>query len=42
MRDVRNVEQPEGDRQPDADRGVEAAEQDSGDYRLIEDLAVQI
>jgi hypothetical protein len=35
---VRHVEQPEGDRQPDADRGVEAAEQYPGDYRLEKKL----
>jgi hypothetical protein len=31
---VRHVEQSEGDGQPDADRGVEAAEEYPGDYRL--------
>jgi hypothetical protein len=34
VRDVRHVEQAEGDRQADADGGVEAAEQDPGENRL--------
>ncbi len=34
MRDVRHVEQAERDRQPDAHRGVEAAEQDAEQHRL--------
>jgi hypothetical protein len=34
MRHVRHVEQSEGDGQPDADRGVEAAEQYPGENRL--------
>jgi len=34
MRHVRHVEQSEGYGQPDADRGVEAAEEDSGEDRL--------
>jgi hypothetical protein len=42
MRDLRHVEQPEGDRQTDADRGVEAAEQDPGEDRLEEKLDVQV
>lgn len=41
MGNERNVEQPEGDRQPGAYRGVEAAEQDPRDYGLVKDLAVQ-
>jgi len=31
---MRDVDQPKGDRQPDADCGVKAAEEDPGDYRL--------
>ncbi len=38
MRDVRHVEQPEGDRQPDAHRRVEAAQQQAGDERLDQQL----
>jgi hypothetical protein len=34
MRHVRHIEQAEGDGQPDADRGVEAAEQDPGENCL--------
>ena len=34
VRDVRHVEQAERHRQPDADRGVEAAEQDAEQHRL--------
>ncbi len=34
MGDLRHVEQAERDRQPDAYRGVEAAEQDPGEDRL--------
>jgi hypothetical protein len=34
MGDLRHVEQSEGDREPDADRGIEAAEQDPGEDRL--------
>jgi hypothetical protein len=41
MRHVRHVEQPERDREPDADRGVETAEKDPGEYRLEEKLYVQ-
>jgi hypothetical protein len=34
MGDLRHVEQPERDREPDAYRSVETAEQDSGEDRL--------
>jgi hypothetical protein len=34
MGDVRHVEQAEGHRQPDAHRGVEAAEQHAEEHRL--------
>jgi hypothetical protein len=39
---VRHVEQPEGDGQPDAYRGIETAKQYPGDYRLEKKLAVQV
>jgi hypothetical protein len=38
MGDLGDVEQPEGNRQPDAYRGIEAAEQYPGDYRLKKKL----
>jgi len=34
MGDLRHVEQPERNREPDAYRSVKAAEQDSGENRL--------
>jgi hypothetical protein len=42
VRDVRHVEQPEGNREPDAYRGIETAKQYSGENRLEEKLAVQV
>jgi hypothetical protein len=41
MRDVRHVDQPEGDRQSDAYRGIKTAEQYPGENRLEKKLAVQ-
>jgi hypothetical protein len=42
MRHVGHVEQPEGDGQPDAYRGIEAAKQYPGENRLEKKLAVQV
>jgi len=41
MRHVRYVEQPEGNREPDADRRVETSEEEPGKDRLEEKLNVQ-
>jgi len=38
MGDLRHVEQPEGNREPGAYRGVEAAEQNPGEDRLEKKL----
>jgi hypothetical protein len=39
---MRHVEQPERDREPDADRRVEATEEQPGEDRLEKELDVQV
>jgi hypothetical protein len=42
VRDVRHVEQPERDGQPDAYRSIKTAKQYSGENRLEKKLYVQV